>query len=803
MMNTEDAQDVNQPVDTLDANSSQEADEGALPHWALNATAVLSMCWGLLGQPNLPDRNFSLALAFSFMGLTLAWIGRDGPGRIAAPLRRLAGHWPGAAYRIGFALAALATLLAVWALASSFLQYRGESWQLQASRGARLLAARPGSVLGFCLACVGISLALIQARVWHLASHALTFVAASATLFIACGHVYAWLVGPEFPVELASSLPATLTTMALAVAAFRAASGRALPPMGLPMRVLASVVLVLAMLMSWRAWDRAQLAADQISRETFLHHTALLESELQRELANFERVLRDSAALVTITPELNREDWRAYVHELAVSQTLPGVQGIAFAYRVPRDQHDAFVARMRAQNLPGEPAYRIWPLPDLKASKDKQAPATTADFVPVSFIEPQDERNRRAHGFNIGGEPVRRQALDCATATRQPCATGKVKLVQETHEAVQPGFLVFMPVFERQAARAEPPKGFVYMPFRMYDLMDEVRRSARAETAVEIHDGPQTGEASLLYRSPEMRRARVLYEDQREVLAFGRRWILVFQSLPAFETSAFASRPSSVRYGLGMIALLSFGFVCVMVIERSTALRRSNEIADELRHLNTQLQAETKAHSRALREKETLLREVYHRVKNNLQVIQSLLSLQSRALPEGPPREVVSDLVQRIRAMSIVHEKLYQSGDLAAVPLASYVQDLITQLGDANAAGRRGITLNADVAPLQATLDSAVPLGLLLNELISNSLKHAFPESGGSIHISLQPKPEGGAELVVSDDGVGLPPDFTPGKSRSMGLKLAMSLAGQLNGELHFGPGEPRGTTVRAHLGAL
>jgi two-component sensor histidine kinase len=94
-------------------------------------------------------------------------------------------------------------------------------------------------------------------------------------------------------------------------------------------------------------------------------------------------------------------------------------------------------------------------------------------------------------------------------------------------------------------------------------------------------------------------------------------------------------------------------------------------------------------------------------------------------------------------------------------------------------------------------------LGLLLNELVSNSLKHAFPESGGHIHVSLRRGEQGGTDMDVSDDGIGLPKGFDPGQSRSMGLKLAVSLAGQLGGELAFMPGHAGGTTVRVHLDRL
>lgn len=184
----------------------------------------------------------------------------------------------------------------------------------------------------------------------------------------------------------------------------------------------------------------------------------------------------------------------------------------------------------------------------------------------------------------------------------------------------------------------------------------------------------------------------------------------------------------------------------------------------------------------ALHEKETLLKEVYHRVKNNLQVVQSLLALQRRSVPEGPARAALDDSVQRVRAIALVHEKLYQSGNLASVSLPEYTRDLLFQIGEV--AGQRHIALKADIEVEHAGLDGAIPFGLLVAELVSNAYKHGFKgRSEGEIHVLLR-SGEGGARLSVSDDGIGLPAGFSLAESHAMGLQLAASLARQLGGEL-------------------
>ena len=186
----------------------------------------------------------------------------------------------------------------------------------------------------------------------------------------------------------------------------------------------------------------------------------------------------------------------------------------------------------------------------------------------------------------------------------------------------------------------------------------------------------------------------------------------------------------------------------------------------------------------ALDEKEMLLREVYHRVKNNLQVIRNLLNLQSRSLPEGDSRRAMQETAARVRAMALVHEKLYQSGNLASIAMQDFAGDLIAQIGESTGVDDDRIGIQTEIAELHVGLDTAIPLGLLMNELVSNCVKHGFPNGRhGRIVVRLLARDDG-AELVVEDDGVGLPEGFDPTQTRSMGLRLATSLARQLGGTL-------------------
>lgn len=198
-----------------------------------------------------------------------------------------------------------------------------------------------------------------------------------------------------------------------------------------------------------------------------------------------------------------------------------------------------------------------------------------------------------------------------------------------------------------------------------------------------------------------------------------------------------------------------------------------------------------KALATALEEKNTLLREVYHRVKNNLQVVQSLLNLQGRKVDDDGARAALREMAQRVRSMSLVHELLYRSSNLNAVPLGGYVRALAHQLAMGAQHPTGDVRVTVEAPDIEIGMDTAIPLGLLLTELISNSFKHGFPAGRlGRITVLFTVDSEG-MRISVDDDGVGLPTGFDPAESTSMGLQLASSLARQLGGELRFqsGPG--------------
>jgi PAS domain S-box-containing protein len=200
----------------------------------------------------------------------------------------------------------------------------------------------------------------------------------------------------------------------------------------------------------------------------------------------------------------------------------------------------------------------------------------------------------------------------------------------------------------------------------------------------------------------------------------------------------------------------------------------------------------------ALKEKDILLGEIHHRVKNNLQIIYSLLNLQSARITDPAALELLRDSQNRVHSMALIHQTLYGSKDFARVDFALFIDTLLPALIRSYSVDANRIAIHVDVEPVRLPIDIAVPCGLVVNELITNAFRHAFRDRDhGKIRVALTRQLGNEALLSVSDDGIGLPEDLDIPKTETLGLQLVELLAGQMDGTLSIHRSNPTHFALR------
>jgi len=251
--------------------------------------------------------------------------------------------------------------------------------------------------------------------------------------------------------------------------------------------------------------------------------------------------------------------------------------------------------------------------------------------------------------------------------------------------------------------------------------------------------------------------------------------------------SRFRLKDGSIRDGLMSAKILNLeGKPHILSITRDiTELKRTE-------HALLQSEEQLRA---SLGEKEILLKEIHHRVKNNLQVISGLLDLQAHHIGDLTSREIYKESQNRVITMALIHEELYKSDNLSQVDFAQYIQNLCENLMISYGVNRKRIKLDVSAENTDMVVDTAIPCGLIINELITNTLKHAFPDKRkGTISLSFRQLKNRSYLLTVSDDGIGIPRNIDINKTKTLGMQLISVLAAQLGGTLKIN--RRKGTSV-------
>jgi two-component sensor histidine kinase len=269
---------------------------------------------------------------------------------------------------------------------------------------------------------------------------------------------------------------------------------------------------------------------------------------------------------------------------------------------------------------------------------------------------------------------------------------------------------------------------------------------------------------------------------------------LNFDSLQQIEQSKtyqkdILQKQAEVDSSRKIIYLVITGLVLALLL--AIAFYRNYKNTQKANRIIAQQQLETEEKKRiienSLTEKETLLKEIHHRVKNNLQIISSLLNLQANRTDDENLKKIMGEARNRISSMALIHQKIYQSGNLSSVDFQAYIEQMVQSIDTNFNNEKKDIKHEIHTNSIVLDIDTSIPLGLIINELLTNSYKYAFVNrTSGTINIDLKENNAEELELHVSDDGAGLPENFDPATLNSLGLKLVKGLANQVKGIVRF-----------------
>ena len=551
--------------------------------------------------------------------------------------------------------------------------------------------------------------------------------------------------------------------------------------------VTAWFILITSLVLTVGAYFLSASFVQQRVEDRFSFRAIEIKSAIKDRLRIYEQALWGGVGFMNASnSQVSRQEWAKYVESLKINQHWPGIQGIGFSIPVQPEEKQTHIEKIRSK---GFPEYLIKP------------EGTRGFYTAIIYLEPFDWRNQRAFGYDMWSNEIRRIAMTYARDEGVAATSGIITLVQETKEDVQRGFLTYLPVYRTKTIpktlkeRREQFMGWVYAPFRAGDLMKGITGTEDPNIEFEIFDGDTMSQETLLFDSNpglHFNQSQHDHDFQKTVRITlqGRPWTIQFNTPDISSENSEKYLPLLVALAGGFVDLLLFYVIYSLYFINRRAETIAKKMTKESRDANEKLiviNANLKKTTISLKEKETLLQEIHHRVKNNMAVISSLLSLQAKNTEDSHVKDILKESQGRIYAMSAVHETLHGSEKLSEIDLKSYLSKIATSIFQTYSTNHQKVKLNNNVEEIPIDLNQAYPLGLTINELISNSLKYAFPdEREGEICVSIK-KLDTELELTVMDNGVGIPKDLDWKNSKSLGLKLVRTLVeNQLDGSVEM-----------------
>lgn len=543
----------------------------------------------------------------------------------------------------------------------------------------------------------------------------------------------------------------------------RLKAGKTVETLKLPYLVLATLILSTVGITYLYYQSARSKDANRFNNEVNRVQTAL-----ETRIGLYIALLRSGRGFIESRKDLNRSSFANFVKSLELAKNYVGVQGIGYTVIIPPEQREELVERMKDE---GYADFKMFPETERES------------YQAIIYLEPLDERNQRAIGYDMFTETTRRAAMERARDTGVAAATGKVTLLQETDSEIQSGFLIYLPIYqdavvpETVEQRRANIKGFVYSPFRAGNFLKEIQQITDTEgIGVTIYDGAKRAENMMARSSSTDGQYLVpqISEDfsaQNQMKVAGREWIIEYNSLPSFaDQSSVGWTPLIFLSGIAFSFLL-FG----MTYWESSARAKLQTVAAELfesekqkRQLLVQEQEARRLAEKANRAKDEFISVVSHELRTPLNAIAGWTRiLKTKDLPETKKELALEKIERNLRHQTALVDDLLgysqmisekTSFDKEEVVFSEIFEDVYETLKEQ--AREKGIELHKNnKLNGSKVIGDEEKLKTVVSNLLSNAIK--FTPEGGTIEADLEKKGNE-VELVIKDDGIGISTQFMP-----------------------------------------
>lgn len=539
---------------------------------------------------------------------------------------------------------------------------------------------------------------------------------------------------------------------------------------------LAWIILGLSVIITIAAWRISYDSVLRGAESRFLFKTHDIRSAIEKRMHEQEAALWGGVGVFNASNSVTRSEWSQYVASLHLDRYLPGLQGYGYSEIVAPEKKDEHVRRIRAEGFPDF---------DIRPAGKRDV------YSSIVYLEPFRDRNLRAFGYDMFSEPTRRAAMERARDTGEAAVSGMVTLVQETESDVQRGFLMYLPVYRRGMPistveeRRAALQGFVYSPFRIKDLMGGILGKGDSELNFRIYDGGAIKPDSLLYDSmtktdaPNGSRERTFSTTGSMVIG-GRPWSLEFHSQPGFISVSDKHQPMIIAAGGILIDILLFLTISSLTNQRRRALSLANRITGELRSAKDRAELAVKnevvlrqttqdSNAKLKLANDGLLKFtsiVAHDLRAPLKRIESFVGILREDYEkdfDAEGRDILGRIERGTNRMRLMLDSLHNYTKYSEVSIIGKTANMSNVIESAlETLGQEigQVTVKKEIEESCRVRGDALLLEHVIQNLISNSIKFRGKKDPLLI-ISAKARGDDFAEIAVSDNGIGIEPEFT------------------------------------------